>query len=183
MPSWIHFLPWHLLWARSAAIVKASLRCSKHRTSKQRQETHKNTFSRRNWCHAEKQNSKKKNICNSHHEAWKHILASHIQPQLIAKKRFGGQSDLCHPKDCSSSLKPSALFCLKIFLQRMLASITEIKLKLIERTQQNNKTQARYLWICTHAVLKANAVGFFMPPPEIFSQISRAEPGSDNCRR
>jgi len=56
----------------------------------------------------------------------------------------------------------------------MLASIFEIKLKLIERNQQINKTQARYLWICTQAVLKANAVGLLMLPPEIFSRISLA---------
>ena len=108
---------------------------------------------------------------------------THIQPQLIAKKRFGGQSDLCHPKECSLSLKPMALFCLKIFLQRVLASRTEIKLSLQERNQQINKTQARYRWICFQAVARAKAVGLSMPPLWTFSRISLEDPGSDSCSK
>ena len=76
-----------------------------------------------------------------------------------------------------------ALFCLKIFLQRVLASRTEIKLSLQERNQQINKTQARYRWICVQAVDKAKAVGFWMPPLWTFSRISLEDPGSDSCSK
>jgi len=67
----------------------------------------------------------------------------HIQPQLIAKKRFGGQSDLVHPKECSLSLKPMALFSLNIFLQRMLALITEIQPDIAKRNQQDQRNPSK----------------------------------------
>jgi len=67
----------------------------------------------------------------------------HIQPQLIAKKRFGGQSDLVHPNECSLSLKPMAFCSLNIFLQRMLALRTEIQTDIEKRHQQDQQNPSK----------------------------------------